>query len=464
MSRLCSSYLAVLTVGCAWLVGGASRLSAQPAEPVKPASAGKPETATPPAGPQIQELADAAKRFRSGDHDGALALLKTAARKYPDLPPAQVLLGNLFAQINQLAMVQAALEQAVREAPDDPEAYVIMADLALQNGRILEASLLYDKTSSVLRAFQGSPKRKAAIKTRIEGGLAAVADANKDWAKAQKHLDAVLADEPKNAIALLQYGRILFQQNKPDEALEKFRQAAKANANVMAPEVNLARLCEQAGDRAGATKWFVAAIKASPRDLKVRLAAAQWSLDTEQLNQAQDQADAALKIDADSLDANFLRGVVAMFLKDYPGAAEYFEKAHAISPGNFAAGNNLALALAEQDDAAKKRRALEYAEVNARTFPRQPESFSTLGWVCYKLGRLDDAEKALRQASSLGRVGPDALYYMARVLVDRQKKADAAQLLESALRTPNPFTLRKEAEALLEELNKKEEPKKKLAQ
>ena len=66
-----------------------------------------------------------------------------------------------------------------------------------------------------------------------------------------------------------------------------------------------------------------------------------------------------------------LRGVVALFEEDYPKAEEYFQLAHLQSPGNFAASNNLALALCEEvdpvtgkPDAAKLRRHLEFAKQN----------------------------------------------------------------------------------------------------
>lgn len=452
MARWSLGYFALVAGGWASVVWATAAVSAEPAAPK-----GAPQAAAPGV-QQIPEVAEAAQRFRGGDYDGALASLQSALKKHPELPPAHMVMANWFSQINQPQAAQAALEEAVREAPADPEAYATMAELAVRSGRTLEASLLYDKTASVVEAYQGTPQRKAAFQRRIEAGRAAVAEANRDWAGAQKHLEALLADDPKNATALLQLGRMLFQQQKIDEALERFRQAAHANENVWPAEVNLARLYEQAGDRAKATKWFVTALTANPRDLKTRVAATQWSLETEQLTQAREQADAALKIDPNALEALVMRGVVAMFLKDYEGATGYFEKAHKSSPANFDAGNYLALALAEQDDAAKRRSALEYAEANVKAHPGNPEALATLSWAYYKLSRTEEAENTMKQAFVAGRLGPDALCRAARMLVDRQKPSDAAQLLETALRTQGAFALRKEAEGLLEQL-KKGQPK-----
>ena len=46
--------------------------------------------------------------------------------------------------------------------------------------------------------------------------------------------------------------------------------------------------------------------------------------------------------------------------------------------------------------------------------PEAPEAASTYGWVLFKLGRLDDAEKWLQAAVSSGSVMPDTAYYYAR--------------------------------------------------
>lgn len=403
-------------------------------------------------GQQDQEIADAFKRFRNMDFDGALALLQAAVKKRPELPPARLIMAQWFAKANQAAAVQSYLEQLIIEEPDDPEAYVVLGDLALRGRRWAEAGLLYQKGGEVLKTFQGSSKRKGPIERRALGGLATVAEAQKDWPTAQKHLEALLAADKENAAALQQLGRVLFRQDKATEALAKFKAAAAADENVLTPEAILAQLYEQADDRDNATKYMVEALTVNPRDLRTRLVAAQWSLETEQFEQAEQQADAALKLDPDSLQAKILRGVVALFRKDYSTAEEQFEKAHLQSPGNFAASNNLALALCEQDVEAKKRLALEYAQVNAQRLPNQAEAASTLGWVFYKLERIDEAEAALRKAASGGTMSPDTAYYIARVSVDRGREEQARQLLESALKTTRPFSLRKEAKLLLESL------------
>lgn len=442
----------ILLVGLIGLLLGAQSL---PAEPVAIDTL---KEANPSANQQIEEVVEASKRFRNGDVEGARALLDAAIQKHPELSPPRLILAQWFAQTNQAAAVRGQLELAVTEMPADPEAYVIIGDLAVQGRRWTEADLVFKKAQEVLTTFKGDSRRKSAIERRMLQGLAVVAQNRQDWPTSQKYWEQLLALDGKNAIALQQLAWVLFEQKQPTEALEKLKAAHEANENVLTPEAILAQFYQRNGDTKNATKWMIAALTAAPKDLRTRLVATEWSLQTDQLQQAEEQAEAALKLDAKSLDAYFLRGVVALHTKDFKKASECFQKVLDESPSNFPASNNLALALAEQDDAAKKK-ALEYAEMNARQFPNQPEAFSTLGWVYYNLGRLDEAEGALRKAVSTGQMSADTAYYIARVSVDRDRKDEARQLLEQALKSPGTFTLRPEAKALLEKLTQGSEKK-----
>jgi tetratricopeptide (TPR) repeat protein len=401
---------------------------------------------------KIQEVTDAITRFKNADFEGALALLKTAVKKHPELPPAEVIMAQLYASANAGDQAMRSLEDAIKQAPTDPEAYVILADLALRGGRVTEAKLTYGEGKRVLDEFKGNAKRKKLISQRVNAGLASLAEAQQDWPTAQKYLEAWLAEDANNGVAMQRVGRALFQQNKADLALKQFQAAKKANEKMLTPEAVLAGLYEAAGDRENANKHMIAALTANPKDLDTRLAAAQWAFETEQYDTAKQQVDLALKLDPDSLQAKVLCGVVALFLKDYKTAEEQFQSAHVQSPSNFAASNNLALALSEQDVEAKKRKALEYADVNARANQNSAEAFSTLGWVLYRLGKVDEAEQALRKAASGGTLSADTAFYIAKVSVDRGRNKQAKDLLENALKTKRPFSKRQEAEKLLEQV------------
>ena len=234
----------------------------------------------------------------------------------------------------------------------------------------------------------------------------------------------------------------------------QLKKAAKADSQMLTPEALLAQLCEQAGDHENAKKYMDRGLGRDAERPPTRLIAANWAFETGQLDEAQTQATEAMKLDEKSLDAKLLRSVIAAFQKDYRTAERYFEEAHQQSPDNFLASNSLALVLAEQPDAAKKHRALAYAEANERQFPNSADAASTYGWVLFRLGRLDEADRELRAALSGGSASPDTAYYLARVDLARNQSTEAKVLLENALKATGPFSMRSEAKNLLEQLKK----------
>ncbi len=437
--------VAVLAVCSLWT------LSKSLAEPMAGTGSAAPTVAGAPAGAQMQELNDAFGRFKAGDFDGALKLLGEAAKKNADLPPAQVMMARLFSQANIPAAARIALERAVEEEPNDPDAYVFLGDFALRERRIAEAELAFRKAESLMPEFKRSEKRKSSLQAGICGGLAHVSEARSKWADARKHFEAWLKVEPASAVAMQELARCLVYQKDVAGALEQLNKAAKADPQMLAPEAFLAQLCQQAGDPDNAKKYMDLAVAARPKDLPTRLVAGRWAFETGKLDEAKTQAAEAMKLDEKSLDAKLLRGVVAAYQKDYRTAERYLEDAYQQARDNFDASNRLALVLAEQKDDAKKRRALTLAETNARQFKNSPDAAATYGWVQYKLGKLEEADNALRVAISRG-FHPDTAYYLARVDVDRNREDEAKMLLQKALSNPGLFAMRPEATALFEQL------------
>jgi len=469
------------------------------AEPISESDVAPPPAATAPTTQEMPEVKDAATKFTQRDVDGAVKLLKEAVKKNADLPPAWVIIAQWFLQTNNGQAAHNALERAVVESPNDPQAYTILGEIAIQQRHVAEAGAMYETANGLMAGFSGSGKRKAALQTTILSGLARTAELREDWTGAQKRLEEWLKLEPQNTAALQQLAQCLFQQTsakgertKVDEALAKLRdafkidqeriekekakrggnpptspeEAAKLEPTILTPEATIALFYHAARDEKHETKaqeWMIKALNAAPRDINTRLVAGQWAWETGQLEEAKKQAAVALQLDANALKAKLLCGLIALFQKDYKAAELYFESAVLQSPKDSGASNNLALALIEQGDPAKRDRALQYAEANVQKYQKWPEGFSTYGWVLYKLGRLDEAEKMISQSIQLsgGSFSPETAYYLARIVAaignrdnDPKRLADAKRLLEEAVKTTAPFAQRNEAKELLQELTK----------
>jgi tetratricopeptide (TPR) repeat protein len=448
MTRRFSTLVAVVT----WAIAGWSFLvSLASAEPI----VGEESLGLSPNAAREHTPADAVALFKTGDFEGSLKIWKELTAKNSEMPPPQVIMAQLFLQSGLVPDAQKALNQATVEAPGDPEPYLAMAGIAIQEKDLAKAGELFKKAKDLLPAFDGNPKRKVLLTSRVQIGLASLAEARKDWTEAKKQLEALLASDPKNVAAAGRVAYCLFRQKDVEGALKRLRDAAKDNPKAPLPESVLAQFYQRDNDVENTKKWIAAAVTAAPKDAQTRIMVGQCALELGLMDEAQKHAIVAVKLQPKSLEAAFLRGLVAVCQKDYQTAQSFFETIQNRTPNNnFAATNNLALALVEQEDEAKSRRALEIAEANYKQFAKSSSACSTYAWVLYRVGKLDEAEDALRAAATLGPLSVDTAYCKARVLVDRKKQDEARQTLETVLKTPSRSMFREDAEDLLKELQK----------
>ena len=436
-------------------------------------------TPSPPSTPEkLPGLDKAIDAFNKKQFEAATTFLEKAIENHPEYPPAEDIMADWFAQIGQMPNVRASFEKAVIKHPKDPQAYIFLGGFAKNEGRVTEADLLFTKAAELLKNFP-NPKRKQGLEPRTVDGLAWAAEVRSDWPLAQKHLETFLmilealpkpdpgkTEEVKIKAAavggaLQRLAHAKFEQGDAVKCLTDLRTAKSTDpTNVLTPEATLALFYEQFGDHAHAVEWMGNALKAAPDDLKTRLAAAKWALTTGQIEDAKKQADEALKIDQSSMEAKVVRGIVSLFQKEFKAAQEDFENAHLQDPDDFAARNNLALSLCEQPDEAKKTKALAYAKENVQMNSKRSEAFSTLAWVLYRLGKVQDADRAIQQAISLsgGNLSNDSYFYLAQIGYDSDRKDQAKAILKAVLESTRPFSMKPEAQELAKKI--KEEEKK----
>ncbi len=400
-----------------------------------------------PAGQQ-QSLNEAIATFHAGDLDSTRVQLAAACRDHAQLPPSRVLMGYLLLSNNALAAARSELELAVVELPADPEAYAMLGDLAFQEGRRVEAELLFRRSLLLAEALKDNPKRKARLLGRAHAGLAAVAEARAQWSQAQEHLMAWLKSEPDSGPVHRRLATTWFQLGKAKEAYRELQTAASAapEAGPAAAELSLAGMYEQAGDEVNAAKMISAAVKRGGQHLPTQIAAAEWALRAaDRLPEAHTYAAAALAIDKHASEALVLAGAVARLQQEPERAIKFLEAAHLEAPDNFQAVNLLALVLADEQEPRDQQRALRFAQANAARYPQNAESAATLGWVYQRLGQMRDADAALTRALNAGTLSADGAYFVATMLKRQGRREEAAKLATKALETKQPFLYRDQA-------------------
>jgi tetratricopeptide (TPR) repeat protein len=403
---------------------------------------------------EVDELHKAIESFQKGDYEQALKFLQAAAKKREDLIPPRLILAKLFLLHNQIKQGRDVLEQAAVESPEHPEIYLIFGRLALQEGRLTDARLHFDTAAELARSKQWPLQLQEGFLRDAHAGRASEAEQRRSWSDAQTALTAWLKLEPKNGQARQRLGAALFRQGKHDQGRREMEQAMQDDPKLEPAAIALGWLYTEIGQQDQAAQWMEAAVKEAPKDFRAHLSHARWLLEQNRAEEAGRAADAAARLAPDSRDTQFLRGLIARTCKDYAPAERLFETLHQQSPGDFSISNQLALTLVEQTDDSKRQKALQLAEINARLYPNAGEALSTLGLVYYRLGRTEDAEKALRASLSGGAGSSDTVYYLARLLAERGQVDEAKRLLKLALDAPGLFSFRKEAREQLEHLNK----------
>ncbi len=436
-----------------------------PVEPLvnrttKPAQDDKTEDPTPdpttrPA-PSNSSLAldDAVAAFRRNDLAKTQDILKEARIRFPDLPPLTFMLAELYLTHSNIPAGRAELEKVAVEDPEYPGTYLMFANLALSEGRITDAKLLLERAQSLEKEVK-DPDRLRTLQTNIRSGKVTLYEARKDWLAVIESANEWLKIDPKSGRARQRLARALLAKGQPQEAARELELARSEDKKLATADIAMATFYSEFGDLKSAEEALLRAAKAQPKDPLVQQAVANWLLTQDRAQDALPFITESLKLDPTSTDARYAAGLIARQMRDYNTAESSFESVLRDAPANFAASNQLALVLAEQEDEAKHRRAVEIAEVNARQYPRNGEAVATLGWAYYRSGKLEQAEKSLQTAISGGRATSDTAYFMAHVMADRGRIDDAARLLQGALRAPGTFAFRKEAQAWLDRITSK---------
>lgn len=400
----------------------------------------------------------AAEAFQAGKLDDALKALQVAAKANPNMAPPKVILAQWCVNTQQGPQARVLIEQAAAEDEGHPDVLLTNAMFAMNEGRLTDTIL---SCNAALAAAE-SPRWDAAAKKRYQReartGLANACEARGNHQAVKTQLTALLELDPKNPGFRHRLARANFLLNLPDDALTQLQAAFKDDPTLDPPELAMAQFSAAKRDFPKAEEWYNKAVAAHPNSAKVHRGFAVYLLERGRADAGKAHLAAAQKLEPTARETKFLAGLFARYARDYKAAQQVFEELVRDHPSFAQAAMNLALVLAEAGDANGKRRATELAEAFARQFQNQSEPRTIYAYTLFKAGRTTDAEKVGRSAFGLGAVTPDGAYFMGLILADRGAGEDAQKILRAAVESKDTFCYRKEAEALLADLDKKFPP------
>jgi predicted Zn-dependent protease len=429
----------------------------------EPSESSSPAAAAPsiPAGLEdvegLAEVEDAKRAFLAGDLKRCQEQLRAAFAKRPNLPPPKIMLARLLLSANQVGAGRRLLEDAAVSHATHPDVYLLLAQLALVDGHIADAAAHFEKASTIELPDNWTPAQRLYFKLQYLSGQTAVAQRRGAWDQAAELYQERVNLLPEEYRLRDEWAMALFRAGKRQEAYEQFDIVHRQDAAMNRPEVSMAVMCVQAADYRGADRWFEAALEAFPREAPVHLERSIALLFEDRAQEAEKFARQAAQLGMDSPLLHVHRGRIALQQGDYAAAEKFLQTALDQSPKNSEILPLLTLALVEQDDQAKRARALSVAEEAFKLRPHSAQSRAVLGWVCFRTRQFDKAKPLLAAAAAQPPGDPLALYFYAQLLLQQEKQEEAyrvADALRARVEQPGLFPLRPEVRKWLEKLPK----------
>ncbi len=364
--------------------------------------------------------------FDENDPQSAVIGLAAAAQLAPVAPDILSNLGGLLAVQGNYGVAEKVLKRARRLDARHAGAAINEGCVQIHQGDEEEA----------IELFHDVPAEDPLV--AVGWHNAAVAwEATGEYARAKEYAEMAVGDRPDNADALTSLGAIEWRLGNYEQADEYFQRVLQVASQSMVGTVNAAR----AAVAVGRLEEALAILKALEDDrqddvhLLFDLGVTQLMVALERHKRdmnptEQDMFHSALRASTQAFEQNLAHkeGIVAearfnlglaYYLAGEPDiAAQHFEEAARLLPEDFgthlctgtafaAAGMRVqeerGLGRDELIPEARRllRRARTHLEKAAAHTSADPDVFNNLGMVCYKLGQIDDAMKALRRLVQL---------------------------------------------------------------
>lgn len=420
----------------------------------------------------------------AGKIAGGAAELEAALKKDPDQIPAGVTLTGLYLASGQVGKAVTLAQQLAKRQPENPGIQNLLGSALAAKGDAAGARAAFERTVKLAPTF---------VEPRLN--LARLDIGDRQFDIAEKRLQAILNTEPKHVDASVEMARLMDGRNKPDDAqrwLERADDVAGANlkpgvqlvefhlargrpdrarealkrlqakapeallvlltqarvalagndtsgarsvltrastlANYDAPALaQIATLQLQAGDLAGAGHTLDKALNDRPDHLRARTLMAEVELQRGEVAKAEQRAKAILAAEPKLAVGHVLMGQVALAKGQLPAAIESFRRAHQIDQSSESL-SRLFTATELRDRPA----AIALAEQWLRTRPRDATILRTVADARARSGNMPAAKAAYEELLKVSPNDAEALNNLANVLVIL-KDPQAIKVAERAL-------------------------------
>ncbi|SEN29140.1 Tfp pilus assembly protein PilF [Pseudomonas sp. ok272] len=363
---------------------------------------------------------------QDGDSKGALALLEKNPPQDGEVAPI-LLRARLLQSLDRGDEALPLLQKSIRQYPDDKRLRLTYARLLVEQDRMEDAKVEF---SNLVQQYPEDDE--------LRYSLALVCLEAKAWEEAKGYLEDLIARDSHVDSAHLNLGRIAEERNDPQGALIEYAQVTPGS-DYLPAQLRQADILMQNGRTNDAQSTL-----AKERDEQPDYAIQLYLVEAETLsaNKQDDRAwtvlDKALKQFPDDLNLLYSRAMLAEKRNDLAQMEKDLRQIIKRDPDNAMALNALGYTLSD--------RTTRYAEAKVlieqahQLNPEDPAVLDSLGWVNYRLGNLDEAERYLRQA--LERL-PDqeVAAHLGEVLWANGKQREAKQIWAKYLKEQPDSTI-----------------------
>lgn len=372
---------------------------------------------------------------REQDREAALAITALYNERNPDDAVGVYAYAQLALRDGKLEASEAAAEQLLLLKPDWPKAVILRASILLATNRDV-AALEY--MEDVTKRQRKNAELRAAFGRML-------VDAGRDE-EALKEFRSVLKISPDDMDTLYIAGRVSLTLNLPDEAREffsrlnvgrhaddahyflgrieevdgndelalKFYGQVGGGDNYLEAQVRKSLLMARAGDVDGG-RAHLNAIQALHPGQRLRLYVAEGQIlrAVGRHQEAMELYDRALDDIPDNTDLLYARAMVAEKLDRLDIVERDLLTILEREPDHVEALNSLGYTLADRTE--RYEEAYGYIKRAIELQPSASHIIDSLGWVQYRMGRLDEAEESLRRALKM-QSDPEIAAHLGEVL------------------------------------------------
>ena len=351
--------------------------------------------------------------------EAALKLLEQNPPEEGEVAPI-LLRARLLQNLNRGKEAIPLLEKSIKKYPDDKRLRLTYARMLVEQDRMEDAKVQF---ANLVQQYPDDDE--------LRYSLALVCLEAKAWNEAKGYLEELIERESHVDSAHLNLGRIAEENNDPQAALLEYAQVGPGN-DYLPAQLRQADILMSNGRTDEAEKRLAAAREAEP-DYAIQL----YLIQAETLS-ANNQGERAWKVlqqallqYPDDLNLLYTRAMQAEKRNDLAQMEKDLRLIIKRDPENAMALNALGYTLSDRTTRYDEAKVL--IEQAHKLNPEDPAVLDSLGWVNYRLGNLDEAERLLRMA--LERF-PDqeVAAHLGEVLWANGKQREARQIWEKFLK------------------------------